>query len=222
MAARSTLLAESSENEFGFAKDSFAERSCGGRGNFVPVHVFHNSTGVANEMMMLHEFGVESRGTALNGHFSHQARLHQIPQIVVSSGSRTARVPAIDCLEDFGGSGMAVMFQQNRHDGISLRRAAQAAALQRASDFLSVQLPRLSLILNFVNHPRAADGRDFLSHQFKVFTASPAGEFSIRQVRPGRHVPWPSQSRSNGHWECQRIFGDFYLSMETRSFGSAP
>ena len=36
--------------------------------------------------MMQQAFGIEARGAALDRHFTHQACLHQVTQIVISSG----------------------------------------------------------------------------------------------------------------------------------------
>jgi hypothetical protein len=93
---------------------------------------------VANEMMMGYAFGVESGRAAFNGHFPYQTGLHQIPQIVIRGRSRTARVQTIDTLEDFGSRRMALVFQQEQHHGIALRRTTQAVVLERLFDFLSV------------------------------------------------------------------------------------
>jgi hypothetical protein len=37
-------------------------------------------------VVMPHALRIESRGAALDGHFTHQTRLHQVPQIVISRG----------------------------------------------------------------------------------------------------------------------------------------
>jgi hypothetical protein len=43
----------------------------------------------ADEAVMPHPFRIESRGAALDGRFTHQTRLHQVPQIVMGpAGSR--------------------------------------------------------------------------------------------------------------------------------------
>ena len=71
-----------------------------------------------------------SSGSALDGQFTHQTRVHQVAQIVVrraleergstpltaSKISRTRRAPGV--------------FHQERHDGVALRSALQAAVLE--------------------------------------------------------------------------------------------
>ena len=73
-------------NEFAFAKNPLTEGARGRPGHIVPLHVLNIAAAIADEMVMAHAFGVESRGAALDGHFTHQTRLHQIPQIVISRG----------------------------------------------------------------------------------------------------------------------------------------
>jgi hypothetical protein len=70
--------------------------------------------------MMPQACRVESRGTAFHGHFTHQTRLHQIPQIVIRRGPGTTRVHAIHGLENFGSRGMPVVFDQECHHGVAL------------------------------------------------------------------------------------------------------
>jgi hypothetical protein len=60
-------------------------------------------------MMMADAFSVETCGAALDGYLSHQARLHQIPQVVISGGPGTTRVQAIDTFEYFGSRRMPVV-----------------------------------------------------------------------------------------------------------------
>jgi hypothetical protein len=81
-------------------------------------------------MMMQQAFGIESRGTAFDRHFTHQARLHQVSQIVVSGGPGRARIHAIHGFEDFDSGGMPVVFRQEGHHGVALGSAAQPAAFQ--------------------------------------------------------------------------------------------
>src|SRR5208337_1073785 len=84
--SRGALRAESSENEFAFAKNPLAERARGRPGHVVPLDVLNIAAAVADEVVMPHAFRLESRGAALDGHFTHQTRLHQVPQIVISRG----------------------------------------------------------------------------------------------------------------------------------------
>ncbi len=76
----------------------------------MPLDVLHIAATIANKMVMPNAFGVEARGAALNGHFAHQPRLHQITKIVVGRGARRARVQAIHGVKDFRRRGMTVVF----------------------------------------------------------------------------------------------------------------
>ena len=53
-----------------------------------------------------------ARGATFDGHFAHQTRLHQIPQIVVSGGPGTARIRAIHRFENFRSGGMTGVLHQ--------------------------------------------------------------------------------------------------------------
>ncbi len=143
---RSAPAAQPAENEFAFAKNALAERTGGRPGNFVPLHVLNVAAAVADEVVMQHALGIEPRGTALHGHFPHQTRPHQIPQIVVSGGARSARIRVIHSLEDFRSRGMPVVLQQERHYGVALRRTAQSTALQGPSDRIAVGQYKLDYI----------------------------------------------------------------------------
>src|ERR1700682_5190361 len=83
-APRSTLRAESPENEFAFAKNPLTEGARSRPGHVVPLNVLNIAAAVADEVVMPHAFRIESRGAALDGHFTHQTRLHQVPQLVIS------------------------------------------------------------------------------------------------------------------------------------------
>jgi len=85
-APRSALRAEPPENEFAFAKNPLTEGARGRPGHVVPIHILNIAAAVANEVVMPHAFRIESRGAALHGHFTHQTRLHQVSQIVISRG----------------------------------------------------------------------------------------------------------------------------------------
>src|SRR3974377_767230 len=78
---RSALRAEPAENEFAFAKNAFTKGARGRPGHVVPRPVLNITAAVADEVVMPHTFCVESRGAALHGHFPHQTRPHQVPQI---------------------------------------------------------------------------------------------------------------------------------------------
>src|SRR5450755_2209505 len=100
---RSALRAEPPKNQFTFAKNPLAKRARGRLGYVAPLNVLDVAAAVANEVMMPHALRIESRGAALDGHFTHQARLHQIPQIVIGCGPGRARIHAIHAFEDFRG-----------------------------------------------------------------------------------------------------------------------
>jgi hypothetical protein len=68
---RRAFCAEAPENEFGFAKDPFAQRARGRPGHVVPLNVFYISAAITDEMVMPHTFRIESLGAALDGHFTH-------------------------------------------------------------------------------------------------------------------------------------------------------
>jgi hypothetical protein len=70
--------AKSAENEFAIANDPFTQGALGRLGHVVPLQVLNISAAVADEVMMQQAFHIESRGAALNRHFTHQARLHQV------------------------------------------------------------------------------------------------------------------------------------------------
>ncbi len=75
----SALRAQPTENEFAFAQNSLAERPGRRPGDLEPFQIFNLAATIADEVMMPHAFRIESRGPALHGHFTHQARLHQVP-----------------------------------------------------------------------------------------------------------------------------------------------
>jgi len=76
---RSALGAEPAENEFAVAKDPLAEGARGRLGHVVPPYVLNIAAVIADEMVVPHAFCIKSRGAALDGHFTHQTRLHQVP-----------------------------------------------------------------------------------------------------------------------------------------------
>ena len=79
----SAVGAEPAEDKFAFAKNALAESAGSGLGHVVPLDVFHSATTIANEVVMADTFGIEASGTAFDGHFTDQASLHQVPQIVI-------------------------------------------------------------------------------------------------------------------------------------------
>src|SRR5580704_10048734 len=85
--SRSALRAEPTENEFIFAKNPLTEGARSRPGHVVPLNVLNLAAAVADEVVMAHAFRIESRAAALDGHFTHQTRPHQVPQIVISRSS---------------------------------------------------------------------------------------------------------------------------------------
>ena len=83
---RGALPAEPPENELAFAKNPLAEGGRSGPGHLEPLYVFNIAATIADEMVMLHALRIESRGAAFDGHFTHQTRPNQIPQIIISRG----------------------------------------------------------------------------------------------------------------------------------------
>ena len=141
------LGAQPAENQLTLAKDALAERACGWLGDVIPLHILDIAAAVADEVVMPHAFRVESSRAALGGHFTHQTRLHQVPEIVISSGPGTARIFAIYSREDFRGGGMSGVLHQERHHGVALRSAPQSTGLQGPFNRLGVyQVFRLYLI----------------------------------------------------------------------------
>src|ERR1700683_1280846 len=137
-APRSALRAESPEDEFAFAKNPLTEGARARSGHVIPFNILNIAAAVADEVVMLHAFCIEARGAALDGHFTHQARLPQVPQIVVSRGPGRAGIHAIDGFGDFRSRGMPVVFQQERHHGVALRSATQSAAIEGPFNCLGV------------------------------------------------------------------------------------
>jgi hypothetical protein len=78
-APQSALGAEPPENEFAFAKNTLTEGARSGPGHVVPLDVLNVAAAVADEVVMPHAFRIESRGATLDGHFTQQTRLDQIP-----------------------------------------------------------------------------------------------------------------------------------------------
>jgi hypothetical protein len=135
---RSAASAKPPKNELAFANHPLAQRARGRLGHVVPLNVFNIPAAVANEVMMQQTFGIEARSAPLNRHFPHQAGLHQVAQIVIGCGPGRARIHAIDGFEDFDSGGMPVLFRQEGHHGVALRRAAQPTAFQGPFDRLGV------------------------------------------------------------------------------------
>jgi len=126
--ARSTLGAQSAENELAFANNSLTEGTGRRPGHVIPFHIFDVAASIANEVVMANVLRIEPRGAALDSNFAHQTGPHQIPQIVVSRGPGRAGIDTIDGLEDFCGRGVPGMIRQESHHGVALRSAPQPAA----------------------------------------------------------------------------------------------
>src|SRR5580692_4497363 len=117
-APQSALRAEPPENEFAFAKNPLTERARGRPGHVVPLEVLNIAAAVADKVVVSHAFRIKSGGAALDGHFTYQTRLHQVPQIVVGRSPGRAWIHAIHGFEDFRSRGMTVVFHQKCHHGI--------------------------------------------------------------------------------------------------------
>lgn len=72
------------KNELAFANHPLTERTRGRSGHVVPLHVLNFAAPVADEVMVPQALQIEPPGSALDSHFTHQAHLHQVPQIVIS------------------------------------------------------------------------------------------------------------------------------------------
>jgi hypothetical protein len=112
------------ENEFALANNPLTERACSRPGDVVPLNILNISAAVADEVMMQQAFGIESRGAALDRHFTHQACLHQVTQIVIRSGLGRAGIRAIHGFENLDCGGVPVLFHQEGHHCEALRSAA--------------------------------------------------------------------------------------------------
>ena len=84
---RSALRAQPPENKFAFANNPLTEGTRGRPGHVAPLNILDIAAAVADEVVVPHAFRIEARGAALDGHFPHQTRLHQVPQIIISRGS---------------------------------------------------------------------------------------------------------------------------------------
>ena len=67
----SALGAESTENQFTFAKHAFPKRTGSRSGHLAPLDVLDIAAAVADEVMMPQAFRIEARGTAFDGDFPH-------------------------------------------------------------------------------------------------------------------------------------------------------
>jgi hypothetical protein len=134
----SALRAKPTENKLAFTNNSLAERTRGRFGHVVPLHVLHIGAAVADEVVVQQTFQIEPPGAALDGHFPHQTRLHQVPQIVISCGSGRAGIHAIHSSEDFRRRGMPLVVLQECHHGVALRSTTQPAAVQRPFNRIGV------------------------------------------------------------------------------------
>ena len=132
------LRAKPAENKLAFTNNSLAERTRGGLGHVVPLHVLNIAASVAYEVVVAHAFQIESSGAALDGHFPHQTRLHQVPEIVISRRPRRAGIHAIHGFEDLRRRGMPLVVHQACHHGVALGSAPQPLALEGMFDCVGV------------------------------------------------------------------------------------
>jgi hypothetical protein len=132
------FCAEPPKNEFTLAKNSLTKGARSGLGHIVPLDILDVAAAVADEVVMTHDLGVESCGAALDSHFPHQTRLHQVPQIVISGRPGTPRIYPIHSFEDFRGRGMPGLFHEECHHGKALWRTPQPGAFQGLFNRLGV------------------------------------------------------------------------------------
>ncbi len=134
----SALRAESSKNKLAFTNNSLPERSRGRLGHVVPVDVLNAAATVADEVVVAYAFQIESTGAPLDGHFPHQTRLDQVPQIVIRRGPGRAGIHAVHGFEDLRSRRMSLVLHQEGHYGVALCSAPQPAAVQRPLNRLGV------------------------------------------------------------------------------------
>jgi membrane-anchored protein YejM (alkaline phosphatase superfamily) len=79
---RSALRAKPTKNEFAFPKNPLAEGPRRRPGYVAPLHVLNLTAAVVDEVVMPPVFHFESRGVALDSHFTHQTSPYQFPQVV--------------------------------------------------------------------------------------------------------------------------------------------
>jgi hypothetical protein len=137
-APRNALRAEPPEDEFAVAKNPLTEGARARPGHVIPFNILNIAAAVADEVVMLDALRIEARGAALDGHFTHQARLHQVPQIVISRGPGRARIHAIYGFGDFRSRWVPIVFQQECHHSVALRSASQSAAIEGSFNCLGV------------------------------------------------------------------------------------
>ena len=119
----SALRAKPSEDELAFAKNPPFKGSGWRPGNVVPFQILNVAAFIANEMVMLEAFGVETSGASFHRYFAYQACPHKVIQIVIGGGAGRARVQPVYAFEDFYSCGVPVVFQQESHYGVALRSA---------------------------------------------------------------------------------------------------
>ena len=78
--------------------------------------------------------GIEPRCAPFHGYFAHQTCLYEVAKIVIDRGARRAGIDPIYTLENFNRRGMTMRLQKERHQGVPLRSAPQAAFFERTSD----------------------------------------------------------------------------------------
>jgi hypothetical protein len=65
------------------ANNSLTESARSRPGHVEPLHILNIPATVADKVVVPQAFGIKARRAALNSHFPHQTRVHQVPQIVV-------------------------------------------------------------------------------------------------------------------------------------------
>jgi hypothetical protein len=130
----SALRAETSKNQLAFTNNSLTERTRGRLGHVVPIYVLHTAAAVADEVVVPYAFQIESSSATLDGHFPHQAGLHQVPEIVISRGPGRAGIHAIHGFENLRSCGMALVVHQTGHHGVALWSAPQPTAFEGSFD----------------------------------------------------------------------------------------
>ncbi len=87
-----------------------------------PGNVFHYSTLIANEVMVVVQVSVVTGRLALRACFPDQPGLRQRAEVVVNRSARGAGIVAVHGGEDLVGRGVHIVFGEIRQHRIALRR----------------------------------------------------------------------------------------------------
>lgn len=119
-------------------------------GDLNPVDVVHLPAGVANEMVVRMQVGVEPRGFALGGKLAHEAGLRQFPQRVIHGGPRDQAKTAIQRGKNLIRRGVYRPVAQIFEYTVSLGRAPEATDAEMLAQIgvIGFQTVRLHLILD--------------------------------------------------------------------------